>query len=105
MLKSDGMYSNFWCGMTEDYYYIRTDEYKPTLTRSRIGCFEVPMIHSAVLIDLRKRSSSNLTFIPENIPNYEGPHDDIISFAISANKTGELINLIYNLKINLIINF
>lgn len=25
MLRSDGLYSNFWCGMTEDYYYTRTE--------------------------------------------------------------------------------
>lgn len=88
MLKSDGLYSNFWAGMTEDYYYLRTDEYKPVLNRENIGCFQMPMVHSCVLVDLRKTLSDNLTFVPEKVKNYDGPHDDIITFALSANRSG-----------------
>ncbi|XP_067012190.1 glycosyltransferase 25 family member [Anabrus simplex] len=88
MLKSDGLYSNFWCGMTDEYYYLRTDDYKPTLNRERIGCFDVPMVHSSVLINLRRKSSDNLTFIRSKVPDYEGPNDDIIIFALAANKSG-----------------
>lgn len=41
MLKSDGLYANFWSGMTEEYYYKRTEEYKPILNREKKGCFQV----------------------------------------------------------------
>ena len=86
LLKSDGMYSNFWAGMTENYYYKRTDEYLPILNRENItGCFSVPMVHSAVLIDLRKEASDLLTYESENCPSYNGPRDDIITFALCAN--------------------
>ncbi|CAH1972786.1 unnamed protein product [Acanthoscelides obtectus] len=88
MLKSEALYSNFWYGMTEDYYYQRTDEYKLVLHRETVGCYSVPMIHSCVLIDLRKEESDFLTYDPNNIKNFEGPTDDIISFAVSANRSG-----------------
>lgn len=89
MLASDGMYSNFWCGMTDEYYYKRTDDYQPIYYREQTGCFHVPMIHSSVLVDLRKALSNKLTFIPDKIASYSGPHDDIITFAVGANKSGE----------------
>lgn len=95
MLKSDGLYSNFWCGMTEEYYYLRTEDYKPILQRERIGCFHVPMVHSSVLIDLRRASSNGLTFVSSEVPDYKGPHDDIITFAIAANKSGMYRNGIF----------
>lgn len=85
MLKSDGLYSNFWAGMTNDYYYLRTDRYEPIFYREEKGCFNVPMIHSAVLIDLRRRVSDSLTYDPNNLKAYDGPTDDIITFAVGAN--------------------
>lgn len=87
MLKTDGLYSNFWSGMTEDYYYQRTEDYKPILEREKEGCFEVPMVHSCVLIDLRRVHSDLLTYDPDKIPYYDGPIDDIIAFAVSANRS------------------
>jgi collagen beta-1,O-galactosyltransferase len=93
MLKSDGLYSNFWHGMTDDYYYLRTDDYKPVLNRERIGCFNVPMVHSCVLVDLRRHVSDRLTYYPENVSNFDGPVDDIITFAIAANRSGVSLNL------------
>lgn len=92
MLLSTTMYSNFWCGMTSSFYYERTEEYPEILNRKKIGCFAVPMVHSAVLIDLRKEASDLLTFEPNN-HDYTGPIDDIITFAVLANKSGE--NLIF----------
>lgn len=86
MLTSEGLYSNFWHGWTEDYYYLRTDGYKPILFRKEIGCFDVPMVHSCVLINLRHAESDLLTYVPEKIENFDGPRDDIITFAISAYK-------------------
>ena len=88
MLRSEGLYSNFWCGMTSQYYYQRTEAYEPILYRREKGCHSVPMVHTSVLIDLRVVSSDGLSYLPENIPEYQGPHDDIIAFALSANKSG-----------------
>lgn len=87
MLVSVGLYSNFWHGWTEDYYYLRTDGYKPILYREETGCFQVPMVHTCVLINLNTVDSDRLTYRPENVAQYGGPHDDIITFAISANKS------------------
>lgn len=87
LLKSDGMYSNFWAGMTAEYYYIRTDLYEPILYRENIGCHHVPMVHSVVLIDLRRYDSDRLTYKAEKLIAYNGPEDDIITFAVGANKS------------------
>ncbi|PRD30641.1 UNVERIFIED_CONTAM: Procollagen galactosyltransferase 1 [Trichonephila clavipes] len=84
VLETLGAYSNYWCGMTEQGYYKRTDDYLPILEREQIGCFDVPMVHSAVLINLRHKNSLQLTFDPKKIDGYSGPVDDIIIFAHSA---------------------
>ncbi|KAL1117321.1 hypothetical protein AAG570_004647, partial [Ranatra chinensis] len=88
MLRSDGLYSNFWCGMTPELYYMRTDSYTPILNRKSKGCHRVPMVHSAVLLDLRAVESDGLTYSPDRLLGYAGPRDDIITFARSANMTG-----------------
>lgn len=88
MLLSDGLYSNFWGGMTDTFYYRRTDEYIDILNMKKTGCFSVPMVHSSVLIDLNMVGSDMLTYDPDKIPDYNGPVDDIISFAVSAAKAG-----------------
>ena len=84
MLSSIGLYSNFWAGMSETFYYQRTEEYKKILNRKKVGCYSVPMVHTAVLVDLRQEESDLLTFLPENIEDYPGPRDDIIVLALSA---------------------
>ena len=84
LLTSIGLYTNFWAGMTETFYYRRTDEYKQILNRKKVGCFNVPMVHTAVMIDLQDTESDLLTYLPDNIPDYPGPEDDIIVFALSA---------------------
>ncbi|XP_049884611.1 glycosyltransferase 25 family member [Pectinophora gossypiella] len=88
MLLSDGLYSNFWCGMTENYYYLRTDEYKPIREREKTGCFAVPMVHTAVLINLKRTVTDKLTYTHTNLQSYDGPVDDIIIFALSAKWNG-----------------
>ncbi|XP_075991068.1 glycosyltransferase 25 family member [Anticarsia gemmatalis] len=93
MLVSDGLYSNFWCGMTERYYYKRTDDYQPIQSRETIGCFNVPMVHTAVLIHLRTKVSDQLTYNPKKIRNYDGPQDDIIAFALNAKQNGVTLNV------------
>lgn len=84
MLSSIGLYSNFWGGMSDSYYYERTEEYKKILDYKMRGCFQVPMVHTCLLVDLRQSESDLLTFLPENFPSYPGPRDDIIVFALSA---------------------
>lgn len=79
--------------MTEYFYYKRTDEYTPILQREKTGCFDVVMVHSAVLISLKYRRSDILTYNPENIKDYEGPYDDIIVFALNANRNGIFIKI------------
>lgn len=93
LLRSDGMYSNFWAGMTAEYYYVRTDLYEPILFREKTGCHNVPMVHSAVLIDLRRYDSDRLTYKAEKLIAYNGPEDDIITFAVGANKSGKYLEL------------
>ena len=84
MLDSLSMYSNYWCGMGLDYYYRRTDEYKPIRDREKKGCYRVILVHSCFLVDLRQAEALHLTFKPENIRGYNGPNDDLITFAISG---------------------
>ncbi|KAM3968461.1 chromosome associated protein D3 [Aphomia sociella] len=93
ILMSDGLYSNFWCGMTRKFYYQRTEDYEPILNREKQGCFEVPMVNTAVLVSLRRLESDLLTYNPKKIKDYQGPDDDIIAFAISAKINGIKLNV------------
>ncbi|CAD7080575.1 unnamed protein product [Hermetia illucens] len=98
MLRSDGLYSNYWCGMTEDNYYKRTDEYKEIYEYKKVGNFPVPMVHSVVLVNLNYAKTALLTFDPDELVTvqrhldytklYKGPTDDIIVFAVSARSIG-----------------
>ncbi|XP_012689568.2 probable inactive glycosyltransferase 25 family member 3 [Clupea harengus] len=83
MLDSQSAYSNFWCGITPQGYYRRTAEYFPTVHRHRQGCFPVPMVHSTMLLDLRKEGPKRLAFHPPH-KDYSWPFDDIIVFAFSC---------------------
>lgn len=85
MLDSLGTYSNFWGGISERGYYVRTPDYMEIIDRQKIGSFVVPMIHSCVLIDLRDERTHSLTFSPEG---ENRPFDDIISFAFHAREKG-----------------
>ncbi|XP_055314673.1 glycosyltransferase 25 family member [Sitodiplosis mosellana] len=94
MLLSDGLYSNFWGGMTPEYYYQRTTEYKTIYNYDQRGQFDVPMVHSAVLINLNDKRSDTLTFNKTKLgarfllSDHDLaliPTDDIIIFALSAN--------------------
>nr|XP_046917261.1 glycosyltransferase 25 family member-like [Dermatophagoides farinae] len=98
MLKSFNTYSNFWAGMDDTGYYIRSDDYLPILERKQRGKFSVPMIHSCLFINLRKTASRSLTFDPLEIQqlidtmqpahSWKIPYDDIIAFAKSATLNG-----------------
>ncbi|KAJ8339021.1 hypothetical protein SKAU_G00358070 [Synaphobranchus kaupii] len=83
MLDSQTAYSNYWCGITPQGYYRRTAEYFPTKHRHRLGCYPVPMVHSTMLLDLRKEGTKKLAFHPPH-KDYSWPFDDIIVFAFSC---------------------
>ncbi|KTF73892.1 hypothetical protein cypCar_00023759 [Cyprinus carpio] len=83
MLESRTLYSNFWCGMTSQGYYKRTPHYVPIRNWKRTGCHPVPMIHSTMLIDLRRSASAALAFHPVH-HYYLWSLDDIMAFAFSA---------------------
>lgn len=95
MLQSANLvYSNFWCAMT-NYYYARAAEYFKIVQFKNIGEFNVPMVHSAVLINLNYEPTRLLTFdkskliqnqVKHNVEtvDYQVPFDDIIVFAVSA---------------------
>lgn len=68
-------------------YYKRTPAYIPIRKQLRKGCFAVPMVHSTMLIDLRKEASRQLAFHPPH-PEYSWAFDDIIVFAYSARMAG-----------------
>ncbi|XP_014795684.1 PREDICTED: procollagen galactosyltransferase 1 [Calidris pugnax] len=69
-------------------YYRRTPAYLPLRKRERRGCFPVPMVHSTLLLDLRKEASRALAFYPPH-PDYTWAFDDIIVFAFSCRQAGE----------------
>ena len=52
-------YSNFWGGMDEQGYYKRVPEYFKMLEREVQGVFQVPMIHTVFLLDLRHTVTGN----------------------------------------------
>ena len=73
-------------------YYKRTQDYLPIYNRERVGCFQVPVVHSTMLIDLRSQrsdASRQLTYWPAP-EGFKGPVDDVVQFAFSAKKEGEL---------------
>lgn len=80
--------------MTDRYYYLRTDDYKPIQKRENLGCFVVPMVHTAVLVSLKTVVSDRITYDPKKIRNYDGPHDDIIAFAVNAKKNSKFVLII-----------
>ncbi|KTF95229.1 hypothetical protein cypCar_00022353 [Cyprinus carpio] len=71
-------------GLTLDQgYYKRSPHYVPIRNWKRIGCHPAPMIHSTMLIDLRRRASAALAFYPVH-HYYLWALDDIMAFAFSA---------------------
>ncbi|KAF2364663.1 Glycosyl transferase family 25 [Trinorchestia longiramus] len=88
MINSLGKYSNFWGGMSEEYWYVRTDQYMNILEGKEKGCFTVPMVHSFVLVNLKVVETEQLTFDPDNVDGHPLPLDDIIAFAVSAKESG-----------------
>ena len=68
-------------------YYKRTPEYLPILQGKKVGCLRVPVVHSAVLIDLKRRRSELLSYWPA-LDGFIGPTDEVTHFAYSAKLAG-----------------
>lgn len=74
--------------MSRDFSYLRTSDYTNILSHTHKGCHEVPMIHSAVLIDLKPEISNDLTYVDNGEISYDGPDDDTLMFCVSAHDAG-----------------
>jgi len=70
-------------------YYKRTEDYLPTLKRTKVGCLEVPVIYGTVLIDLRHTAIEGVAYWPA-VEGFKGPADDVIHLAYSAKKEGKV---------------
>jgi len=90
MLISPMAYSNWWGDMTDKLHYRRSPDYMDILHREKIGLFQVPMIHSTFLVDLRYDKSRFLTYsMDTEACKVEGiPFDDRIVFAFNARRNG-----------------
>lgn len=84
-------YSNFWGAMDESGYYKRAPGYFEILEREKLGVFQVPMVHSAVLMDMHLLVSDKFTY--QEPPGYEGPHDDIIIFGLNIRDVGMVMHI------------
>ncbi|XP_052221589.1 glycosyltransferase 25 family member-like isoform X2 [Dreissena polymorpha] len=78
----DSSYSNFWGAMDDHGFYKRVPEYFKVLERETTGIFQVPMIYTAFLLDMRDKRTALLSYIPP--VGYNRAIDDIIVFAFSA---------------------
>ena len=56
-------YSNFWGGVNEEGYYKRVPEYFQIVEREKQGVFKVPMVHTAILIDMRHKMSGKFLIV------------------------------------------
>lgn len=78
--------------MRENYYYRRTEEYMHITKHKKVGEYKVPLVNSAVLIDLNHVNSKYLTHSKRTLIDhhvnsselYTGPLDDTIVLAMSA---------------------
>ncbi len=68
-------------------YYLRTPDYLPILQRDMVGCFQVPVVHSSVLIDLQTPESRGLVYWPPH-EGFDGPVDEVIQFTYSVKQNG-----------------
>uniref|UniRef100_A0A336M109 CSON006145 protein n=1 Tax=Culicoides sonorensis TaxID=179676 RepID=A0A336M109_CULSO len=92
LMKTESLYANFWGGMRENHFYLRTDEYMTIKKYEKTGEFKVPLVNSIILIDMKNPKTKYLThdihkLISHDIngsSKYNGPLDDMIIFAKSA---------------------
>lgn len=96
MMKTESLYSNFWGGMRENYFYKRTEEYMRIQKREKVGEFKVPLVSAVILIDLNNPKSKYLTHDKVKLVTmdingsgrYNGPFDDMIMLAKSTDYAG-----------------
>jgi len=74
----------------QEYYYVRSDDYLDLLEGRKVGCFPVPLVHSAVLVDIRKKVLPSY-----KRPNETVPEDDIIIWAVTS-RDANISNIICN---------
>ncbi len=73
-------------------YYKRTPDYIPILQGTLMGCTPVPVVHSALLIDLRWSGSELLQHWPA-LDGFTGPLDEVTLLAHSAKVAGNRLSL------------
>ena len=87
LFETEKAFSNYWADMTPGGYYKRHPIYLDIFERRIVGTFDVPMVHSTLLIDLRDKRVQHLQYYP--IPEgYYGETDDVLVFAWSAKRAG-----------------
>ncbi|CAG0897714.1 unnamed protein product [Darwinula stevensoni] len=84
LLKSLDDHANFWVAMADDFTEKPSEETEKIRDQETTGVFQVDVVRNFVLVNLRRRSSEELTFDPEGISEYDGPYDGDIAFAVSA---------------------
>lgn len=96
LLASEGDYSNF-IDKIDGYEKVKTDKFDAVVSGKTQGATEVDFVSNVVLIDLNLVKSDYLTFDRKainTIPNrgnfiYDGPLDNELIFAQSANLSGK----------------
>ena len=68
---------------------MRSEDYMDIVDREKTGCFAVPMVHSAILFDMRREVSQHFSY-SATPPGYKGPRDDIILLAHNVKAAGWL---------------
>ena len=76
-------------------YYRRLPEYLDIVERKAVGCFEVSMVHTVLLVNLRHKLSLELAYTAPG--GYNKPEDDINLFSFATLKAGMRQNYIIDL--------
>ncbi|KAK3087084.1 hypothetical protein FSP39_001417 [Pinctada imbricata] len=105
MLKSSegDAYSNFWGAMTDMGFYKRSVDYFQILDREKKGVFKCAMVHTAVLIDLRKPVTKRFSY-SHRPKSFNGPTDDIIIFAQNVKNAGKKMYILNTEYFGIVMN-
>lgn len=88
LLTSSTLFSNFWGAQnSETGYYERSDDYERIYSREIVGNHPVPVVHSCVIVDLRKTASSQVQFYPVK-PGYTYTFDESLVMAHNMRVVG-----------------
>lgn len=88
LLQSIHDYANFWHEMNSDFYFEGTDAYDEIFHLEKKGCFDVALVHSCVLLDLKNQTVDEITFDPRDLKHERVPFDDTVTFSLSAYLAG-----------------